>query len=97
MEKQQVEYDAEKYPNFKEYLWFKEHEAELMQRFYGRYLIIKGQEVLGDYGSWRLAWSQAVNRFHLEPDTFIIHLCEKRDPRRAPRLVGRKLISVNGD
>ncbi len=97
MEKEQVQYDAEKYPNFKEYLWFKENEEELMKRYYGRYIVIKDEKVIGDYGSWRLAWSQAVKHFQLEPGTFIIHLCEKRDPRRAPRLTGRKLISVNGD
>lgn len=97
MEKQPAQYDAARFPNFKEYLWFKEHEEELMGRYYGRYLVIKDEEVLGDYGSWRLAWSQAINRLQLEPGTFIVHLCEKRDPRRAPRLTGRKLISVNGD
>ena len=29
MAEAQVQYDMVKYPNFKEYLWFEEHEAEL--------------------------------------------------------------------
>ncbi len=94
MEKQQVEYDAEKYPNFKEYLWFKEHEEELMQRFYGRYIVIKEEEVIGDYGSWRLARQQTVKDH--KPGTFIIQYCMERDPRWAPRLIGHKLITVDG-
>jgi len=97
MEKDKIQYDAEKYPNFKEYLWFKENEEELMRRYYGRYIVIKDEKVMGDYGSWRLAWSQAVKQLELKPGTFIIHLCVKRDPLRAPRLTGRKFISVNGE
>lgn len=94
MEKEQVQYDAEKYPNFKEYLWFKENEEELMKRYYGRYIVIKDEKVIGDYGSWRLARQQTVKEH--KPGTFIIQHCMERDPLWAPRLIGHKLITVDG-
>ncbi len=94
MEKEAIQYDAAKYPNFKEYLWYKEHEEELMKRYYGRYIVIQDNAVLGDYGSWRLAWSQALNRLQLEPGNFIIHQCVKKEPlRMSPRLIP-KLVKV---
>ncbi len=89
----EVQYDVAKYPNFKEYLWFEAHEAELLRRYFGRYIVIKEEEVIGDYGSRKLARQQTLQ--HHQPGTFIIHLCVEKDPRRAPRLSGRQLITVD--
>jgi|GEM_PF-751707 len=88
-----VQYDAVKYPNFKEYLWFEAHEEELLRSYFGRYIVIKGEQVIGDYGSRKLARQQTLQ--HHKPGTFIIHLCVDKDPRRAPRLSGRQLITVD--
>lgn len=93
MTEAKTQYDAIKYRNFKEYLWFEAHEEELLRRYFGRYIVIKGEEVIGDYGSRKLARQQTLK--HHRPGTFIIHLCAEKDQRRAPRLNGRQLISVD--
>lgn len=92
MEKIAQLYDAEKYPNFKEYLWFKAHEAELAQRYYGRFIVIKDGQVTGDFGSRKLARQEAVK--HHKPGSFIIHYCGENDAHRLPRLIGHQLVSV---
>jgi hypothetical protein len=93
MAEAKVQYDAVKYPNFKEYLWFEAHEAELLHRYFGRYIVIKDEQVVGDYGSRKLARQQTLK--HHKPGTFIIHLCAEEDPRRTPRLSGRQLVTVD--
>ena len=93
MGKTAVQYDAEKYPNFKEFLWYEEHEAELLRRYLGRYLAIKDGSVLGDYGSRKLARQHTIAQH--KPGSFIIHLCVEKDPSRMPRLHGHKLIAVD--
>jgi hypothetical protein len=93
MTEARVQYDAVKYPNFKEYLWFEDHEAELLRRYFGRYIVIKDEQVIGDYDSRKLARQQTLK--HHKPGTFIIHLCAEEDPRRVPRLSGRQLVTVD--
>ena len=88
-----AQYDTLKYPNFKEYLWFEAHEAELLRRYFGRYIVIKDEQVIGDYGSRKLARMQTF-KHHL-PGSFIIHFCAEKEERRAPRLNGRQLVSVD--
>ena len=92
MENTAIQYNAEKYPNFKEYLWFKAHEDTLMRRYYGRFIIIKDEQVWGDYGTWRMAWIQA-RKLHA-PGSYIIQHCIDRDPRWVPRLIGHKFTFV---
>ena len=84
MENEVKPYDAQKYPDFKEYLWFKANKEELMARYNGRYIVIKDEKIIADYGSFRVAWQITV-RDH-KPGTFIIHQCMEPDPRRTPRL-----------
>ncbi len=86
------QYDTEKYPNFKEYLWYKEHEADLIRRYHGRYIVIKDAQVVGDFGSRRLARQQALAQY--KPGTFIIHLCAEKEPRRFPRLYGHRIVTI---
>jgi hypothetical protein len=50
-----ISYNAAKYPNFKEYLWFEAHEEELLRQYFGRYIVIKNEQVIGDYGTRKLA------------------------------------------
>jgi len=95
MAEAQVQYDMVKYPNFKEYLWFEEHEAELLRQYFGRYIVIKDQQVIGDYGSRKLARQQTLE--HYQPGTFIIHFCGEKDQHRAPRLSGRQLVTVDAN
>lgn len=88
-----VQYNEAKYPNFKEYLWFEAHEAELLRQYFGRYIVIKDEQVIGDYGTRKLARQQTLKNH--KPGTFIIHFCADKDPRRVPRLTGRQLITVD--
>jgi hypothetical protein len=62
MENTAVKYDAEKYPNFKEYLWYKQHEAELLERFPSRYVVIKDEKVIADFESRSLAGTLRLPR-----------------------------------
>lgn len=95
MEKKQVKYSSDNPPpNYKEYLWYKEHEVELMKRYFGRYIVIKDKQVIGDYGTWKLARQQTVKDH--KPGTFIIQHCEQPDPRWAPRLSGRNFLGIYG-
>ena len=86
-------YNISKYPNFKEYLWFEANEEDLLRQYFGRYIVIKDEKVIGDYGSRKLARLQTLKSH--EPGTFIIHFCAEKDPRRAPRLIGRQLIGID--
>jgi hypothetical protein len=90
-----IQYNTLKYPNFKEYLWFEAHEAELLNRYFGRYIVVKDEQVIGDYGTRKLARQQTLQQH--KPGTFIIHRCAETDPRRAPRLNGRKLVTVDAE
>ena len=94
MENTVVQYNADKYPNFKEFLWYEQHEAELLRRYLGRYLVIKDEKVLGDFSSRKIARQHTVPNH--TPGTFIIHLCAEKDPKRMPRIRGHKLITVDG-
>ena len=84
----------QKYPNFKEYLWFKKHEPVLMQRYFGRYVVVKDEKIIGDYGSRKLARQQTIQNH--KPGTFIIHLCTTADTRRVPRVRGRQIVVIDG-
>ncbi len=88
-----ISYNAAKYPNFKEYRWFEAHEEELLHQYIGRYIVIKDEQVLGDYGTRKLARQETIKNH--KPGTFIIHFCVEKDPRRAPRLNSRQLVSVD--
>jgi hypothetical protein len=93
MENTNISYDAEKFPNFKEYLWYKAHETELLQRFYGRFLAIKDGEVIGDYSSRSFAREQTC--LNHEFGTFIIQHCVENVVRRMPRLHNFQIVTVN--
>lgn len=88
-----ISYNSAKYPNFKEYLWFEAHEEASLQQHLGRYIVIKGEQVIGDYGTRKHARQETLKKH--EAGSFIIHFCVEKDPRRVPRLRGRKLISVD--
>lgn len=80
--------------NYKEFLWYKKHESELLERYFGRYLVIKNEAVVADYGTKTLAWQETIKTH--KPGTFIIHHCVPIDPRKLPRLVNRQFVTVDG-
>ena len=61
-----------------EYKYFKEHKAELLAKYPGRFIVIKGETVLGDF-----ATQEEALKFGLgtnSPGTFMIQECtEKAD------------------
>lgn len=60
--------------NFKYYL---DHQDELVQKYEGRYLVIKDEQVVGDYNNEREAYFDAVEKYGL--GNFIIQLCTGGD------------------
>ncbi len=57
----------------KEFQFYKAHQKELLEKYEGRYLVIKGEEVVGDYGSEIEAYERAQEKYAL--GTFLIQYC----------------------
>lgn len=57
----------------KELKYFKENQNELVDEYYGRYIVIKDQKVIGDYDS-ELEAFESTKQDH-EPGTFLIQHC----------------------
>jgi len=83
----------EKYPNYKEYLWFKTHEEELIKKYYNRYVVIKDEQVLGVYGSMAVAVN-VTDQEH-RPGTYVVQHCVPRSERKIIRMPFRKILTVN--
>jgi hypothetical protein len=81
-------------PNYKEFLWYKIHEEELLKQYLGRYLVIKDEMIIADYGTKALAWQETIKSH--KPGTFIIHHCIPVDVTRLPRLANRQFLTVHG-
>ncbi|MBK8562792.1 MAG: hypothetical protein IPN76_05465 [Saprospiraceae bacterium] len=81
-------------PNYVEFLWYKKHETELLLRYKGRYLVIKGEQVIADYESKVKAWQETLKNH--QPGSFIIHHCAPVDVKRLPRLANRQFVTVHG-
>ncbi|MFN0034588.1 MAG: hypothetical protein ACKVUS_05940 [Saprospiraceae bacterium] len=79
--------------NFKEILWYKAHEAELLKRYAGRYLVISNEQVVGDYGTKLSAWQACLET--MRPGSFIIHHCALPEFRRMPMLANRKFATIH--
>ena len=59
----------------KEFKYYLDHQDELVKSHYGRYIIIKDEKVLGDYGSEIEAILHAKNDLHFQIGTFLIKHC----------------------
>ena len=57
----------------KEFNYYIKHQKELVKKYNGRFIVIKGEKVVGDYGTQIEAYSEAQKNFKL--GTFIIQLC----------------------
>jgi hypothetical protein len=55
----------------KEYEYYKSHEAELRLRYFGRCIVIKGSEVIGDYDDKTKAIAEAIAQGN-KPGTFLV-------------------------
>jgi len=59
----------------KEFKYYLSNQEKLVQLHYGRYIIIKDEEVLGDFGSEIEAILFAKNELHLKMGTFLVQHC----------------------
>ena len=61
-------------PLEKEFNYYLEHQEDLVKKYKGRYVVIKGSDVIGDYGSELEAIEKSMENH--EPGTFLVQLCE---------------------
>ncbi len=80
-------------PNYKEFLWYQHNEDLLLNQYFGRFIVIKDEKVLGDFASKAEAWLATIKN-HL-PGSFIIHHCVPVDAKRLPRLANRQFVMVH--
>jgi hypothetical protein len=57
----------------KEFKYYVNHQAELVKKFLGRFLLIKDETVVKDFGTIEDAFSYASKIY--EPGTFLIQEC----------------------
>ena len=79
---------------FKEFLWYEAHEAEILKRYLGRFIVIAGNEIVGDFGSLAAALQETLK--HRKPGTFIIQHALPANPKRSPRLRNHQLVTIHG-
>lgn len=72
--------------------FFADHAEDLSRRYPDRFIVIRGESILGDYNTYQEAWACATNAFYLEIGTFLIRHCRPRRSRRSCR-VARRLAS----
>lgn len=56
-----------------EYQYYLRHQSELQTRYSGRFIVIVGESVVGDYGSKADAYLNSVKKYDL--GTFLIQEC----------------------
>jgi len=57
----------------KEFKYFLDHQSELVNRYNGRYVVIVGQKVVGDYDTETEAYYSSIKKYEL--GSFIILKC----------------------
>lgn len=57
----------------KEFKYYMAHQKELVAKYNGKFLVIIGQEVVGDYDSFESALVESQKKYTL--GTFLIHQC----------------------
>ena len=55
--------------------YFIKHQDALVEKYNGRYLVIKNKKVIGDYDSAQNAYEDMINK-KVELGTFLIQKCE---------------------
>lgn len=57
----------------KEFKYYKDHQTELVKAYKNKFIVIKGQKVVGAYDSHNEAYNDSVGKFKL--GTFLIQHC----------------------
>jgi hypothetical protein len=60
-----------------EFSYYLEHQEELVKKYDGRFLVIIGEEVVGDYDTIDHAYFQSKEKY--KPGTFLIQKCSPGD------------------
>jgi hypothetical protein len=59
----------------KEFQWYLENQNKLLKKYNGRVVVIKGEQVVGDYDNYEEALLDSVNVKKYELGTFLIQEC----------------------
>lgn len=59
----------------KEFKYYLDHQGELVKQYNGRFIVIIGEKVVGDYDSYEQALYESMNKHEL--GTFLIQECTK--------------------
>lgn len=57
----------------KEFQYFVDHQDELVKKYRGRFIVIKGEEIIGNYSSEMEAYTESIKNHEL--GTFLIQHC----------------------
>ncbi len=57
----------------REFKYFLEHQEKLAKKYHGRFIVIVGDEVIGDYATEAEAYLETTKE--LKPGTFLIQQC----------------------
>ncbi len=77
----------------KEYQYYQAHKEELIEQYEGRYVVIVGEKVVGDYETEIEAVVSARKSY--EPGTFLVQLCTRDEEAEVMRFHSRVSFSSN--
>ena len=58
-----------------EFQYYLDHQDEIVQKYQGKFIIIKNQEIVGAYDSKLEAYQGGISKY--EPGTFLIQRCSE--------------------
>ena len=61
----------------KEFQYYLDNQRDLVKKYNGRYLVIVGEEVVGDYYDYSQALSRSLEKY--EMGTFLVQKCSPGD------------------
>jgi hypothetical protein len=61
----------------KEFQYYLDNQNELLKKYSGRFLVIMGGEVVGDYGTFDDAYFKSIEKYKI--GTFLIQECTEGD------------------
>lgn len=76
----------------KEFEHYKKHQAELVEKYNGKYIVIKNDEVLGAYNS-ELEAIKETSKQH-EMGTFLVQKCELGDENTSQTYHSRVIFAI---
>ena len=57
----------------KEYKYYLDNQKDLLKKYEGKFVVIKGNEIVGDYSSEKEAYEESIKKYEL--GTFLIQQC----------------------